>query len=135
MTRTRTELVPNRLDAAKKRFDIWRSTRQRGTRIPEPLWRCATRVAAECGISRAAQVLRLDYYGLKKRLEHGASPIVGDVGYPARFIEFSPSAPNASAECIVELENPHGSKMRVHLKGSHLTEVVGLCRELWNVEG
>ncbi len=135
MNSNRTELVPSRLEAAEKRFDAWRGTRKRGTRIPEHLWDCATKLAAEYGVARVAQVLRLDYYGLKKRLQDGSSTDIGEVVSPATFVELSPPAPGTSAECVIDLANPYGSKMRVYLKGNHVAEVVGLCRDFWDVEG
>ncbi len=170
-----TELVPNDLEAAKKRFDTWRRRRKRGSRIPDHLWDYAAKLAAEYGICRAARVLRLDYYGLKKRAEsevparirgaaHNVSESIdgakvkvpvrlrdvsGGIGIaegrssagvsqmvsPATFVELSPPATYASPECVIELANPHGSKMRVYLKGNHVAEVVELCRDFWDVEG
>ncbi len=130
-----TELVPNDLEAAKKRFDAWRRARKLGTRIPDHLWDCATKLAAEYGVARVAQVLRLDYYGLKKRLQDGSSTDIGQMVSPATFVELSPPATYASPECVIELANPHGSKMRVYLKGNHVAEVVELCRDFWDVEG
>ncbi len=50
-------------------FERWRRSRKRGTRIPEALWQAAAEAAEECGVSKTAQALGLDYYKLKSRVE------------------------------------------------------------------
>ncbi|MCP4201175.1 MAG: hypothetical protein GY769_04495, partial [bacterium] len=56
------------LSDVQSQFERWRQDRKRGTRIPETLWQAAAEVAGECGVSKTAQALGLDYYGLKKRV-------------------------------------------------------------------
>ena len=57
------------LAAAIALFRRWRSTRQRGERIPLDLWTAAAAAAREHGVSRASSALGLDYYSLKRRVE------------------------------------------------------------------
>jgi hypothetical protein len=134
MTAKRTEIVPTRLEAVRGRFDVWRSTRKRGARIPEPLWQSAAKLARVYGVCRTARRLRLDYYGLKKRVGVDSSSRVREVKGAATFVELNPRASGGSAECIVELEDLQGSKMRVHLTGDCVPDVIALCRTFWNVE-
>lgn len=61
--------LPAELARAAARRAQWRRTRERGTRIPESLWQAAVELAARYGVSKTAQVLRVDYYALKKRLD------------------------------------------------------------------
>jgi len=59
-----------------------------------------------------AQALRLDYHALKKHFEAvGNQP---DGGVVATFVELAPPAAGSARECILELEDPGGAKMRVH---------------------
>ena len=60
---------PAGLEEVRGRFVQWRRNRKVRTRIPEPLWVAAVKVAGEYGVHRAAKVLRLDYYRLKTRVE------------------------------------------------------------------
>ena len=57
------------LSDVESQFERWRRSRSRGTRIPATLWDAAVGAARECGVSKAAGALRLDYYKLKQRLE------------------------------------------------------------------
>jgi hypothetical protein len=49
------------LKDAQQRFEEWRSSQSGRRPIPEPLWALATELAAQHGVFRTAQVLRLDY--------------------------------------------------------------------------
>src|SRR3989454_11225998 len=68
MTR-RTLPVSPLLATVRRRLDRWRGAREGRARIPESLWSAAVELARQCGVSKTARVLRLDYYLLKKRLE------------------------------------------------------------------
>jgi hypothetical protein len=92
------------------------------------------KVAGQYGLNRTAQTLRLDYYRLKKRVEAAGLGVSSDRGAAATFIELAPSAPGSSRECILELENPGGAKMRVHLKGVEAPDLAALSRSFWGVE-
>ena len=57
MGRKRGSQVPPRLKRAAERFAVWRRTREVGMRIPEPLWRLASRLAVAYGVCRTASEL------------------------------------------------------------------------------
>jgi hypothetical protein len=93
------------------------------------LWAAAVEAAREYGVSRTASVLRVDYYALKKRLqEQGASshdvPKLGEL--PA-FLELATPAPRTMGECVLELEDVDGAKMRVHLQGFEAPDLAALA--------
>ena len=144
MRSTRTGTEPARSETVRRRFELWRSKRQGRERIPERLWTAAVKLAAMQGLWPTARTLRLDYYALKKRVE-AASPSDAPVGSmptqkaPARnasitkvsiqdpvttFVELTPLEPPGTSECIVELEHPCGTKMRIRLSGRQSPEVV-----------
>jgi hypothetical protein len=56
--------LPARLERARRRFERWRRTRKIPSRIPEPLWAAAARMAGTYGISRTANTLRVNYSAL-----------------------------------------------------------------------
>src|SRR5947207_3208721 len=68
MTRKMLPVSPA-LERVRRRLDRWRRAREGRARIPESLWSAAVELARQCGVSKTARVLRLDYYLLKKRLE------------------------------------------------------------------
>jgi hypothetical protein len=133
MGRKRGSRVPPRLKRAAERFAVWRRTREVGMRIPEPLWRLASRLAVAYGVCRTASELGLDYYGLKRRVEEQTSPAHCSAGQSA-FVELPASALALPDECILEFENAVGSKLRVHLKGGAIPDLVALGRSFWNAE-
>ena len=123
-----------KLEQIERRFRRWREGRKRGERIPVALWSAAVGLAQEHGLHRIALELRVDYDGLKKRLERaGGAARGGQVD--TRFVELI-AAPAAIAagrcECAVELENARGAKMRVELNGDGLAGLAGVCNAFWS---
>src|SRR5262245_35638718 len=121
MGRTRSRRVAPQLVRAAARFAAWRRTRVIGTRIPKALWASAVRLAEQFGIWRTASCLKLDYYELKKHLESGAPSAMhrAVAKQTPAFVEWPASSFPTPADCVIELENAAGSKMRIELKGSH----------------
>jgi len=125
------------LPQLKGRFDQWRAGRRVGERIPPLLWAGAIGAVAEHGAYRVARELNLDYAVLKRR----AAMVPGDAPASAlavpRFVElFAAAAPSMPAlasdpDCVVELANARGAKMRVELRGSGLASLPALCNAFW----
>jgi hypothetical protein len=135
MTSKKSSGLPARLEATRQRFERWRRTQKGRRQIPDPLWNSAVKMAGQYGIHRTAKALRLDYYSLKERLEQGAAPsrsVAKVVSLPP-FLELG-SAGRAGAgagECILEVEDGGGAKMRVYLKGIEAPDLTALSRSLW----
>jgi len=133
--RTRTTGgVPVQLERLRGRFDCWRRTREGRSRIPAGLWTAAVKATGRYGVYRTARALGLDYYSLKKRSEATALHSLSEVGGKADFIELIPATSAGSAECLLELEDPGGAKMRVHLKGGQIPDLAALSRSFWSME-
>jgi hypothetical protein len=128
--------LPARLEGVRRRFERWRRTREIGTRIPDSLWASAVKVAGRHGIHRTAKALRVDYYSLKKRVEEEAacSRRLSEGGSVPTFVELACPAQAGCGECLVELEDAGGAKMRVQLKGIEAPDLVALSRSFWGVE-
>lgn len=126
--------VPPRLSRAAARFAKWRRTRALGTRIPESLWALAVELATSYGVCPTAATLKLNYYDLKKRVAANASPSGrSDASSPSpTFIELAGPTLGTSGEWVIECENAAGSKLRIHLKGSHVPDLLALSGSLWN---
>lgn len=119
------------LSDAESRFKHWRQSRIRGTRIPAALWRSAVDAAREYGVSKVARALRVDYYGLRDRLESAPDPSVsGSVG--GGFLEI-PFLRSSASECVFELEDGQGIRFRVALKGAAPAELETLARAFWSL--
>ncbi len=126
--------IPAGLEGVRGRFVQWRRTRKVRTRIPEPLWAAAVKVAAEFGVHRTAKMLRLDYYRLKRRVEEAASgrAEVASEGKPGGFVELPVRLERSLGECLIEWEDAEGAKMRMHLTGGETPDPVALGRSFWS---
>ncbi len=126
----RQDSSPDRLSDVRRQFERWRKGRRRGTRIPEDLWQAAADVVRQVGVSKTAQELRLDYYTLRRRtesaLEARPAPKAPSEG---RFLEIPLGAP-AIPECVLEIEDPRGIRLRVELKGATPAHLEILTRTL-----
>lgn len=124
--------LPARLEAVRQQFQQWRRTRQGRTRIPQPLWAAAVRMARSYGVAQTASTLRLDYYGLKKRLEQEPAAAAGSGGGSlTTFVELPAPARKEPGECVLELEDSAGRKKRVQIKGLESAELAALIRSFW----
>ncbi len=119
MRSTGTRAFPARLEAARRRFERWRRTRNGRSRIPDPLWNSAVKLSATYGIHRTAKTLRLNPASLKKHVasangdgscgQKKARRQAAGQGAATAFVELVPPEGACLPECIVELENPRGT--------------------------
>jgi hypothetical protein len=120
------------LTQLKERFATWRAGRKLGMRIRPELWAGAVEMVAVHGACRVAGELNLDYDMLKRRVALAGGK-VSTTELAPRFVELfataaSIPAPSASQpECVVELANAHGARMRVELNGQGLVGLSALC--------
>jgi hypothetical protein len=117
------------LSDVKSEFACWRKSRPLGTRIPAALWDAAIEAARDCGVSKVAGALSLDYYKLRQRLE--AAPGLGTGGGGA-FLEI-PLPTSSASECVFEVEDAQGARLRVTLKGASPAELEPLARAFWSL--
>ncbi len=119
------------LSDVQSQFERWRRSRKRGARIPETLWRGAVEAAGEHGVSKAAQALGLDYYGLKKRLESTVEPSDPEPPGGREFLEIPLFA--SAPECVLEMKDAQGARLRVELRGPATAHCQTLAQALWSV--
>jgi hypothetical protein len=120
-----TKPIPGPIEQLQRQLDEFRSTRPHRTKLPEALWQAAVELARQHGVYAVARPLRLDYTGLKKRLD-------GVPGSPkkatkATFVELIPDHP-VMAECVIEFESSLGSKMRIQWNNSLAPDWTRLLR-------
>ena len=144
-----SEQARDSLEALKQRFEQWRGQRKQGERIPTAMWTAAVKEARARSVYRVARALRLDYAMLKLRAQppgkaRGAAP---SNPVAPRFVElFAATGPVTSTtsttpaalaapgrpQCVVEMHNVRGAKMRVELDGQALAGLAGLCSAFWS---
>lgn len=133
MNARKTGDLPADLENTRRRLEQWRQRSQAPTPLPESLWAQAVKLAGRYGVSRTARALGLGYYSLKDRVEKEAD--ASAAGSPTRseaaFLELAVSPHRGVGECILEWEDAGGGKMRVHLKGVEVPDLVALSRSFW----
>jgi hypothetical protein len=145
----------SRLEGVRRRFERWRQTRKVLSRIPEPLWAAAAKVAGASGISHTAKTLRVNHHALEKRIAEAATTSDGpgrgaadqrrplptnaarrcpsSVRSVPAFLELAPAARTGSCQCMLEFEDASGAKMRVHLQGAEAPDLAALSRSFWEL--
>ncbi|MCH7916722.1 MAG: hypothetical protein IIC50_01910 [Planctomycetes bacterium] len=124
--------LPAKLADGRQQFERWRSQHKPYTHIPEPLWSLATELAREFGLNRTASMMRLDYYGLKKRLERPGLDDTSPATDGPSFLELLPVQATPAVECTIECQNAAGTQIRIQFKSQDLPDLTGLCGELWS---
>jgi hypothetical protein len=124
--------IPEAIVQLQRQLDQFRSTQPRRTKLPESLWQAAVELARQYGIYPVAHPLRLDYMGLKKRLGGVSS---GRTATKPAFVELIAAHATPLEECVIELDAPSGSKMRIQWKASAPRDWVSLLRAWREAEG
>jgi hypothetical protein len=90
------------------------------------------RLARRYGLSRVAQVLRVNYTALKQRLVATAVPQAPRSGaIAAEFVEVPMSACPGGSPWVIELEDRDGSKLTLRLAQTDSAGALALAQGLW----
>lgn len=126
----RTKFSTTDLSQLRHQLDAWRQSQSQASRLPEAVWISAATLTTTHGVGHVARTLRLDYNQLKRRVTQapGRSALLP----PPAFVELQlhDSWHGASASCRIELSDPAGGKMTVHLP-CDAPVVVGLAQAFW----
>ncbi len=124
-------VLPPSLSEVKEQFKIWRRTRKSPRPIPEQLWQAAVSLTATHSISQISKELVVDYSALKRRVPTKNKNTATKMSPPG-FIELKLEPPVVVSECIVEIEDHHGAKMRMHIRGQTEFEPLELAKAFWS---
>lgn len=130
MSRIGERTEPKEIQKARDSFKMWRKTRVGKGRIPERLWDLAINLGVEYGVSHTSRELGLSYRDLKKRIRARH----GDLELKRRlpFVELPVSEGIVSnggiPECILELEDAGGMRLKVELRGGVIPDVSELAK-------
>ena len=133
-------LIPEAIAQLQRQLDEFRSTHATRTKLPEPVWQAAVELARQHGVHAVAHPLRLDYMGLKRRLDESHSPQPKTAQPPAKghtkpaFVELVARHPATLDEFLIEFESSHGGKMRIQWKAAAAPDWSGMLRA-WREAG
>jgi len=124
--------LPSPLESVQYQFETWRETKKTPREpIPEYLWKAASKLKNKYPISRISKALRLNQTDLKNRIsgqksnrqkKKPSSPLFVELDYLHSFLV---------SECIVEMEDASGSKMRMSFKGQADLDLLELGKAFW----
>ncbi|CCK80235.1 hypothetical protein [Desulfobacula toluolica] len=116
------------LEEVRQQFSEWRRTKIGRERIPEFLWQSAIGLFNTGGYSlhKISKTLRLNHTDLKKHVNKNLA--VPQEKTPA-FIDLEP--PVSDSECVIEMENISGSKMRMCFRGKPDPNLIELGKSFW----
>ena len=125
------------VEQLQRRFAEWRGTHAVRARLPEELWAAAAELAQRDGMDATARALEVDKPSLRKwadrlRPQRQSRPRTSPPkrrgkAVPA-FVELLASGSGATASCLIEVESPRGSKLRLELKAIETSQLAELIR-------
>ena len=120
------------LEEIREQFETWRKTRKKRTPIPDVLWEAAVSLSPRYSLCQISKALRLNYNDLKFRIETLHSSLESSPVTDPAFMELGLKAPLIPAECMVEMEDRNGSKMRMYFKGDTGLDLLELGKVFWS---
>lgn len=119
------------LQEVKELFTTWRASRKQKTRIPDELWEAAAALAAQYSIHQISRDLRLNHTALKDKVAVRTQGNSITAAPQASFLELPPPQPSPLSECLIEMENRHGEKMRMHFAGEVSLDLLAVSQNFW----
>ncbi len=117
------------LDLVRYEFDNWRRTKTtRRERIPEQLWSAAATLTKQYSVNRVSKALGLNYTDLKNHI-HTKRELKNK---QAAFVELTGSDMFTPPECVVEMEDASGAKVRMCVRGQTNFDLLELGKSFWN---
>lgn len=132
-------VVKPTIEEIQEQFIVWRNNRRHRESVPDSLWEAAVSLAEDYSIGHICNVLGLNHRQLKRKIQdhrvnghpqEGRSchfvelavsePESDAVSEPAAISSSEPAAissPESDSEYVMEMEDPKGGKLRVHMKG------------------
>jgi len=128
MRRRQSIEVPRALELTRREIGQWRRRQSGRKRLPRELWAKAVALAREHGVNRTARTLGLKYASLRQHVAAGSEQAAPLKAKPD-FVEVLPGTVLSTfPECTLEWEEGDAIKMRMHLKGIGVGDLVLFAR-------
>ncbi len=122
------------LEEVKQQFKIWRKTKIGRERIPASLWQAAAEVfkIGDHSLHRISKTLHLNQTALKKYVQQQLPRTIKVKSEETpSFIAFELDSPLLVSECVIEMEDTTGAKMRMCLRGNTDPSILEICKSFW----
>ncbi len=120
------------LSEVKEQFKLWRKTRKSPRPMPRELWDAAAKLSETYSINQISKALCLNHTSLKERVckMKAKETSIQEVHHPS-FVELNFEQSPLVSECIVEMEDSFGAKMRMCFKGKTDFDLLELGKAFW----
>lgn len=118
------------LREVKEQFKLWRKTRKSPRPMPRELWNAAAKLSETYSINQISKALCLNHTSLKNRIYKIKKTSIQE-GHPPSFVELNFEQSPLASECIVEMEDSSGAKMRMCFKGKTDFDLLELGKAFW----
>ncbi len=123
------------LSEVMERIEEWRKAPNSPRRMPEELWEAAANLSKNYSIYRISKALRVNYRSLQQRVQPERKELPVRKEQPPAFIELGIEQPSSLSECVIEMEDGSGAKMRMHFRGKTDFDLLELGKAFWRKEG
>ena len=124
-------IVKPTIEGIKEQFIEWRSNKSHRDPIPEGLWESAVSLAGEHSIGKISNALSLSHRDLKRRVQAHSDKGCQEAGGSYHFVEFAVNKPESDTECVVEMEDHKGGKLKVHMKDGIGFNLLEVAKAFW----
>jgi len=118
-------------EEVREQFEQWRRTRRKRGLIPEQLWEAAISLTKEYTIHEITKTLRLNYQKFKERAQRKEKEKDDLRVTRAQFFELNVSHAHKGVECVIEIEDLKGSRMKMSLTGETECDLLEWAKGMW----
>lgn len=116
------------LEEVKQAFSKWRKVKKHSDPIPQPLWDAAVNLSDQYSVHRISKVLHLDYSDLKRRFRLAQSGQSLLTRPRPNFVELDAHQTLSPVTSVIDMVNPDGFMMRMHVQGASSSWLLELGR-------
>ena len=121
------------LEEVKSQFTTWRANRaNKKSPIPDNLWEAAVTLTDRYSLHKISKTLHVNHTALRDQVALRKTSNSTACLEPASFIELAHPLPPFQSECLIEMENTHGEKMRMHFTGEVSLDLMALSNNFWS---
>jgi hypothetical protein len=125
--------LPSPLESVRYKFEEWRKSRKSLREpIPDNLWTTAADFCKQYSINQVSRALHLNYMALKKKVSGQSLVTDKKKASSPLLVELDCQRSFPASECVIEMENVYGSKMRMSFKGRADLDLLELGKAFWS---
>lgn len=133
MSQESVPALPSPLESVWYKFEEWRTSRKSlRESIPDNLWTTAADLCKQYSINQVSRALHLNYMALKKKVSGQSLVTDKKKASSPLLVELDCQRSFPASECVIEMENAYGSKMRMSFKGRADLDLLELGKAFWS---